>query len=539
MPSVVLHSAVITLLYLCQGLATSLPGLFPVLIQESTPDFPVAKLAYMSIWAYPFTVKFLWAYLVDVYYSRSVEESVRINRRAQWVVPLQLVMASGYMLLSARGESMLEPRALDWASASEGPTNGLLGTNLSSLFMTVLVLLILGATQDVAVDAWAVEGLPESLSGLGGTLQLVGLVLGSCFTNLFLFARSSTKGNPSSFLHALPLTLDVFFGVSAALCVAGCGLSLLLSIHSGKLLAGQPNEKVQHDASDSSGQTPRRSRTPRRTKRPPAPPPAAATTTNAEATPGASQIWRLLTDQHIRDMISVMLSRGVASACNSLMQSSLLSRGILTAADVAQLRLVCTVLQVLSSILLAPRWNNRHCPGWVFRTANKLDLVLSCFAVAAFSIVVRNRDLGPYYFYGVVCPLSLAGSILGTVSFVAVVQQSTTSAKRHPEVSAAVITYLYSAANFGYLMPSSACLFSSEPIGRWLGLREPHDTASLLGFLSVGVGLLLRFVVLLPAARRMEGTSTSAAPTPSRHRRSGSATSSSDSSPALPKSKRE
>jgi hypothetical protein len=218
------------------------------------------------------------------------------------------------------------------------------------------------------------------------------------------------------------------------------------------------------------------------------------------------QLWAVATDGPVKDMLSVMLCRGAASAAGSLMQATLIKGGVLVPASIAQLRLACTVLQVLSSVFIAPRWNNRHCPGWVFRRANAIDMTINVLSVVCFIAVMQVQDAGYFslYFYCVVCPLSVISSVLGTISFVAVVQQATTCAQRHPQQSAAVITYLYSAANFGYLLPSSACLFASEPVGRLIGVESQSTVAATLAGTSIAAAIVLRAGVLLPAAARME-----------------------------------
>ena len=516
------HCVVITLLYCCQGLATSLPGLFPVLIQAAVPGFPVGKIAFLSIWSYPFAVKFIWASLVDAFYSSTLEKRLGVNRRSQWVIPLQLCMAFGYWLLHARGEaSILAESSLEWASWdiensswTEALLRAMAGNNLTSLFVIVLALLVLGATQDVAVDAWAVEGLPDELSGLGGTLQIVGLVLGSSLTNLFLLARSGQATDEVRTVLGLSMTLDVWFGFSAALCCMGSVLALALSVVSKAPLGerssdGHEQHPMSRLAARKKKATRSRSRTPGRKPAIPVDQQPAECTIGLVPSSGTSllssyrKLGAVFRTQPVLDMVCVMLSRGWSSAASSLMLQSLLSRGIVVAADVAQLRLACTCLQVASGIFFAPSWNRQHSPGWVFRNANKLDLVLNAIALMSFSLIAYFPSLHRAYFYMAIVPTSVIASLAGTISFVAVVQQSSYAAKQFPTMTAAIITYMYSVANFGYLMPSSACLFAAEHVTKLLS-GEPHVGASLLGLTCLVIAIALRFVILQPAAQRME-----------------------------------
>ena len=108
----------------------------------------------------------LWAPVVDAVYPFSsfitYRWSKRIGRRKTWVVPLQLLIGIMFISLSSVIEKTLY---------SESP---------NVLFLTVcfFIFYLLAATQDIAVDAWALTMLSKKNKGWQSTCNSVGQTLG-------------------------------------------------------------------------------------------------------------------------------------------------------------------------------------------------------------------------------------------------------------------------------------------------------------------------------------------------------------------------
>jgi MFS transporter, PAT family, beta-lactamase induction signal transducer AmpG len=111
---------------------------------------PVGTIALMtSVVILPWAFKFLWAPLVDVLRGPGW------GRRG-WVVSAQLLM----------GLSLLPLAILDWQSS------------LGLLFGLLLIHAFAAATQDVAIDAWAISVTPaEERGGINGWMQ-AGMLVG-------------------------------------------------------------------------------------------------------------------------------------------------------------------------------------------------------------------------------------------------------------------------------------------------------------------------------------------------------------------------
>jgi hypothetical protein len=87
-------------------------------------------LGLFSLAGYPYSLKLLWSPIVDSYFWR------RIGRRKSWIIPTQLLIGLGFLLISGRVEGWLDNADYD------------IGT--MTLVFTLFILLC--ATQDIAVD---------------------------------------------------------------------------------------------------------------------------------------------------------------------------------------------------------------------------------------------------------------------------------------------------------------------------------------------------------------------------------------------------
>lgn len=107
-----------------------------------------------SLAAYPYSFKLLWSPVVD---------STRLpgfGRRKSWIVPLQL--ASGAAMLAGAGAVQARLDAGD-------------AVGITAAFG---LLVLLAATQDIAVDGWALELLSQENVGWASTCQTVGMNIG-------------------------------------------------------------------------------------------------------------------------------------------------------------------------------------------------------------------------------------------------------------------------------------------------------------------------------------------------------------------------
>lgn len=150
-------------------------------------------------------MKLLWSPIVDTLHLP------RLGRRKSWIVPVQLIMSLLMVLFS---------HALDRLT-----TDGNLG--IWPLTLAFLSLIALAATQDIAVDGWAIELLQGASSAYGSTCQTIGMSIGWLLSNTIFLALS----DPSFCNRFLQSRLDCpAEGVlSLAQFLRGAGVALALA----------------------------------------------------------------------------------------------------------------------------------------------------------------------------------------------------------------------------------------------------------------------------------------------------------------------
>lgn len=175
-----------------QGLAS---GLIPTLIGgtllqawASDSGVDIKTIGLLTTLALPYTLKFLWSPLLDRF-------SLPIGRRKGWIL-LSYVLLVGAILIM----SLLNP-----------------GENIKAIAIAAFIIAFLGATLDIALDAWRREYLPDNQIPLGLALN----------TTSYLIAMRLIGG-------ALALSLAEFLPWSQVyqlmvLCLIPCIISIFLS----------------------------------------------------------------------------------------------------------------------------------------------------------------------------------------------------------------------------------------------------------------------------------------------------------------------
>lgn len=122
---------------------------------------------------WPFSLKLIWAPIVDSAYFK------KIGRRKSWLIPVQLLLGLSFLYLSSHIDFIMnhvnEGSIIVWFT-------GILTFNM-----------FLAATQDIAVDGWALTILSEQNIRLASTCNSVGQTLGFVIANLsFLLLTSES-----------------------------------------------------------------------------------------------------------------------------------------------------------------------------------------------------------------------------------------------------------------------------------------------------------------------------------------------------------
>jgi PAT family acetyl-CoA transporter-like MFS transporter 1 len=155
-----------------------------------TGSVPIILVAHGATWKdqgtfnfafYPFSLKLIWAPLIDALYSD------RFGRRKSWLVPIQLSAAGIFLLLSFFVESFIAASRV---------------ILLTAIFFGIV---FLTATQDICVDGLAVSLFTATNPQWASTSQTVGQTMGRFFGFSFLLALESANFT-NRFIRA-PLSL--------------------------------------------------------------------------------------------------------------------------------------------------------------------------------------------------------------------------------------------------------------------------------------------------------------------------------------------
>ncbi|XP_001947097.1 acetyl-coenzyme A transporter 1 [Acyrthosiphon pisum] len=179
-----LNIAILLFLYTLQGVPLGLSAAIPIIMQKKHITYKEQAQFSFSTW--PFSLKLLWAPIVDSIFWP------KFGRRKTWLVPVQYLI--GFFLL------FLAMNINDWLVFTEDP-------NTTFLTLMFFCLNFLAATQDIAVDGWALTMLRKENVGYASTCNSVGQTIGAflgyvvfitlespTFCNKWLRFTESTEG---------------------------------------------------------------------------------------------------------------------------------------------------------------------------------------------------------------------------------------------------------------------------------------------------------------------------------------------------------
>jgi len=184
---------ILILLYTLQGIPMGLSASIPVILKEKGASY--GSLSLFSLVSLPFSLKLLWAPLVDSYYIKS------FGRRKTWLIPIQMITGIVMIIGSYHIQSWL-----GHSSSSSGGDGSSDGTTPSVTKLTIffLFLYFLMATQDIAVDGWALTMLSRDSVGYASICNSVGQVLGVFIANQGFIALSDINWC-KTYLNIAPL----------------------------------------------------------------------------------------------------------------------------------------------------------------------------------------------------------------------------------------------------------------------------------------------------------------------------------------------
>jgi len=173
----------LVLLYFLQGIPMGLAmGSVPFLLKN---HLSYGEIGTFSLASYPYSLKLLWSPFVDAVWSP------KMGRRKTWIVPIQFMSGFGMLWLGSNVESMMET-----TGKPGGPT-------VWSFMLWWFFLVLMCATQDIAVDGWALTLLTPGNVSYASTAQTVGLTAGH-FMSYTVFLALNASDFANKWFRAIP-----------------------------------------------------------------------------------------------------------------------------------------------------------------------------------------------------------------------------------------------------------------------------------------------------------------------------------------------
>ncbi|KAH7381640.1 acetyl-coenzyme A transporter 1 [Pyrenochaeta sp. MPI-SDFR-AT-0127] len=161
----------LVLLYFLQGIPMGLAhGSVPFLLKNNVS---YSAIGVFSLAAYPYSLKLLWSPIVDAVWSP------KVGRRKSWILPIQTISGFSMIWLGKNINRMMK---------EAGENDGAVWNFTWWWF----ALVFLCATQDIAVDGWALTLLAKENLAYASTAQTVGLTAGQ-FLSYTVFLAFNSK----------------------------------------------------------------------------------------------------------------------------------------------------------------------------------------------------------------------------------------------------------------------------------------------------------------------------------------------------------
>uniref|UniRef100_A0A1B6GXL1 Major facilitator superfamily (MFS) profile domain-containing protein n=1 Tax=Cuerna arida TaxID=1464854 RepID=A0A1B6GXL1_9HEMI len=392
-------------LYTLQGIPMGLGSSVPMILQSKGVSYN--DQAIFSLVGWPFSIKLLWAPIVDSVYSE------KFGRRKSWLVPAQYLIGICMLTLSSWVDF--------WIEDPEGPRIVL----LTGFFF---VLLFLAATQDVAVDGWALSMLKRENVGYASTCNSVGQTAGF-FMSFFVFMALESADFCNTYLRTEPLpygvvTLSSFLEFFGWIFLVTTTLVMLL-------------------------------------KRERLPPPDEEPCVGILDT--YKQLLRVMRLPALRKFSLVLLTMSISfSACDAITWLKLVGSGVprdkYALVTVGLIPIKMFMLFIFSKRLTGEKPMNVFMKIYPFRLG--LNLVVAAFIWATPYMITKNEI--PLYFYGLMMLIYGFVSISMYTMFVA--KMAFFARSSDPALGGTYMTLMNTLNNIGSSWPNSLSLLLVEPL---------------------------------------------------------------------------
>lgn len=177
--------AVLVILYLLQGIPVGLAfGSIPFILKS---QLSYSQVGIFTLAAYPYSLKLLWSPIVDAFYVP------KIGRRKSWIIPIQAISGVTLIYLGSIMDELLQDPI----------------RHLTTITLVFFMLIFFCATQDIAVDGWALTCLSRDSLSYASTAQTIGINSGY-FMSFTIFLALNSPDFANKYLRSIPLDVGLF-----------------------------------------------------------------------------------------------------------------------------------------------------------------------------------------------------------------------------------------------------------------------------------------------------------------------------------------
>lgn len=381
--------ALLVILYLLQGIPIGLSfGSIPFLLKAK---LSYSQIAVFSLSSWPYSLKLLWSPIVDAVYTPL------LGRRKSWIVPIQILTGVLFFFLGNNIDAMME--------ADHVPIYALTYSFLTTIFFC--------ATQDIAVDGWALTLLSKESLSYASTAQTIGLNSGY-FLSFTVFLSFNSSEFSNKYLRSIPqeygvLSLSDYMKFWSFIYILVTAYLVFF--------------KKESDIKDEESQL--------------------------DITGVYSTIWKICKLPHMRSYVGVLLISKIGFICHEAVTSlKLLEKGF-SREDMALSVLLDFPLQIFFGYYAA-KWSNgpRPLKPWLYAFYGRLACsILGMLIVAGYP---TQQPVTMAYFL-IIMGSTVLSSFMSTVQFVSISAFMTSIAD--PVIGGTYMTLLNTFSNFGGTWP--------------------------------------------------------------------------------------
>ncbi|CAK8675913.1 unnamed protein product [Clavelina lepadiformis] len=394
-------------LYILQGIPLGLAGSIPMMLAGRNVDYKEQALFSFVFW--PFSLKLLWAPFVDGAFV------AKFGRRKSWLVPTQYLIAVVMYILSLRLDAILEV---------DNP-------NVWHLTICFFILNFCAATQDIAVDGWALTMLSKKNVGLASTCNSVGQTAGY-FLGFAMFLALESADFCNKYLRTIPQDTGI---VTLASFMYFWSIIFFVTTTLVMILKHEGTDK-EHDHADMKG--------------------VVAT---------YKLLWKIILLPSVLQYVIILLTCKMAFGSESVVGLKLIECGV-HKESLALLAIPLTPLQIALPLIIA-KYTTGPRPMDVFLNALKFRLLFTVlFALTIhFTPSFKQEDGSyPYHYFAIILVVYCFHQVALYSMFVSIMAFNAKISD--PRIGGSYMTLLNTVANLGGNWPSTLSLWFVDSLTR-------------------------------------------------------------------------